>query len=145
VSGFHHIQEAMPRARKDQGPILVEAPEIEGRYVELGDTTVAFERFPVDVDPAPFFRGLPVDRCQCPHWGTVISGRLVFRYADREEILTAGDAYYAEPGHLPLASGGTEVVESSPTAQLQATAAVVCANMAQTWRQRRSRSDDRRG
>jgi hypothetical protein len=120
----------MPRTRKDEAPILVEAPEIEGRYVELGTTTVAFERFLVDVDPAPLFRGLPDDRCQCPHWGTVISGRLVFRYADRDEILTAGDAYCAEPGHLPLVSAGTEIVEFSPTEQFQATMAVLGANMA---------------
>ena len=112
------------------GMVLVDAPEIEGRYVELDDTTVAFERFRVDVDPAPFFRGLPDDRCQCPHWGTVLSGRMTFRYADREETLTAGDAYYAAPGHLPLVTAGTEVVEFSPTAQLQATMAVVGANMA---------------
>ena len=110
----------MPHTRRDEAPILVDAPEIEGRYVELGDTTVAFERFRVDVDPAPLFRGLPDDRCQCPHWGTVLSGRMVFRYADHAETLTAGDAYYAAP----------EVVEFSPTAQLQATMAVVGANMA---------------
>jgi hypothetical protein len=120
----------MPHTRRDEAPILVDAPEIEGRYVELDDTTVAFERFRVDVDPAPFFRGLPDDRCQCPHWGTVLSGRMTFRYADREETLTAGDAYYAAPGHLPLVTAGTEVVEFSPTAQLQATMAVVGANMA---------------
>jgi hypothetical protein len=120
----------MPRTRRDEAPILVEAPEIEGRYVELGKTTVAFERFLVDVDPAPLFRGLPDDRCQCPHWGTVISGRLVFRYADRDEILTAGDAYYAEPGHLPLLSASTEIVEFSPTEQFQVTMAVLGANMA---------------
>ena len=120
----------MSRTRKDEAPLLVDAPEIEGRYVELGDTTVAFERFRVDADPAPFFRGLPGDRCQCPHWGTVLSGRLVYRYADHEETILPGDAYYAEPGHLPLVTAGTEVVEFSPTAQLQATMAVVGANMA---------------
>jgi hypothetical protein len=120
----------MPRTRKDEAPILVDAPEIEGRYVELGDITVAFERFALDVDPARFFRGLPDDRCQCPHWGTVLSGRLVFRYADREEVLTAGDVYYAEPGHLPLAAGGTEVAEFSPTELLRTTMAVIGANMA---------------
>jgi hypothetical protein len=49
----------MSRTRKDEAPVLVEAPEIEGRYVELDDTTVAFERFPVDVDPAPLFRACP--------------------------------------------------------------------------------------
>ena len=55
---------------------------------------------------------------------------MVIRYADHEETFRAGDAYYAAPGHLPLVFAGTEVVEFSPTAQLQATMAVLGANMA---------------
>lgn len=120
----------MPHIRKDAAPLLADEPEIQGRYAELGEHTVAFESFPVDVDPAPFFHGLPDDRCQCPHWGIVVSGRIVVRYADREETLTAGDAYSMAPGHLPLIFAGTEVIEFSPTAQLRETMAVVGANMA---------------
>ena len=120
----------MPRTRKDEAPILVDEQQLEGRYAELGETTVSFETFRQDVDPAPLFRGLPGDRCPCPHWGTVLTGRLVFRYSDHDETYVAGDAYVAPPGHLPLVSAGTEVVEFSPTAQLQATMAVLGANLA---------------
>lgn len=120
----------MPRTRKDEAPVLLDLPEIEGRYLDLGDYTVSYETFRADTDPAPLFHGLPDDRCQCPHWGVVQSGRLVVRYADREETYRAGDAYYAAPGHLPLTFAGTEVVEFSPTAQLQATMAVLGANLA---------------
>lgn len=120
----------MPHIRKDQAPLLADEPEIQGRYAELGDSTVSFESFPVDVDPSPFFRGLPDDRCPCPHWGVVLSGRILVRYADREEELTAGDAYYLAPGHLTVLSAGTEVVEFSPTGELNATMAVVGANLA---------------
>jgi hypothetical protein len=120
----------MPRTRKDEAPILLDEPEIEGRYAELGEHTVSFESFHADADPAPLFRGLPDDRCPCPHWGVVLSGRIVVRYPDREETLEAGDAYVMTPGHLPLVFAGTEVVEFSPTAALQATMAVVGANMA---------------
>jgi hypothetical protein len=124
-------QEAtMPRTRKDEAPILLDEPEIEGRYVELGDWTVSYETFRADADPAPLFRGLPDERCQCPHWGVVLSGRLVMRYADRDETFTAGDAYYVGPGHLPLVFAGASVVEFSPTDALQATTAVLGANMA---------------
>ncbi len=42
----------------------------------------------------------------------------------------AGDAYYAPPGHLPTLYAGTEVVEFSPSDQLQETMAVVEKNMA---------------
>lgn len=120
----------MPRTRKDEAPVLLDLPEIEGRHLDRGDCTVPYETFRADTDPAPLFHGLPDDRCQRPHWGIVQSGGLVGRYADPEEIYGAGDAYYAAPGHLPLTFAGTEVVEFSPTGQLQATMAVLGANLA---------------
>jgi hypothetical protein len=119
----------MPRTTKTEAPILVDEPPIEGRYVDLGGYTVAFETFRLDADPAPLFRGLPDDRCQCPHWGVVKSGNLTMRYADRDETFSAGDAYYAAPGHTPVLTAGTEVVEFSPTDALQQTMAVVGMNM----------------
>jgi len=119
----------MPRTCKDEAPILVDDEVFEGRYVELDGYTVGFESFKADADPAPLFRGLPDDRCQCPHWGVVLKGKLVFRYADREETFHAGDAYYGAPGHLPLAFAGTEVVEFSPSVELQQTMAVLGQNM----------------
>ena len=54
---------------------------------------------------------------------------MVIRSPDREETFRAGDAYYAIPGHLPLVFADTEVVEFSPTVQLQATMAVVGASL----------------
>jgi hypothetical protein len=59
----------------------------------------------------------------------VLSGKIVFRYADHDETYVAGDAYVAPPGHLPLMFAGTELVEFSPTAALEATMAVVGANL----------------
>jgi hypothetical protein len=46
-----------------------------------------------------------------------------------EEIYEAGDAYYAAPGHVPTLYAGTDVVEFSPTAELQKTIEVVSKNM----------------
>ena len=120
----------MPSANKMTTPLAVDLPEIQGRYAELDGYTVGFESYPEDLDPAPFFQGLPDDRCQCPHWGIVMSGRIVVSYPDGEETFTAGDVYYAPPGHLPLISAGTAVVEFSPTADLGRTMAVVEANLA---------------
>jgi hypothetical protein len=120
----------MPRTTKREAAVGVDIPELEGRYVDLGGYTVGFETFKVDLDPADYFRGLPDDRCQCPHWGTVVSGSITFRYADREETFGAGDAYYAPAGHLPRMTAGTEVVEFSPSEALGATMAVVEGNLA---------------
>ena len=120
----------MPSANRLSTPVAVDEELIQARYAELDHYTVGFESYPQDVDPAPFFVGLPDDRCQCPHWGTVVSGQLTFRWADREETFVAGDAYYAPPGHLPLITAGTSVVEFSLTDELEATMSVVERNLA---------------
>jgi hypothetical protein len=120
---------AMPRVSKDDAPIVVDVPEIQIRQIDLHDYTVTFNTVKADSDPAPLFRGLPNDRCQCPHWGTVLSGKVVYRFADHDETYTAGDAYYAGPGHLPLSYAGTETIEFSPAAELRETLAVVGRNM----------------
>ncbi|GCD88216.1 cupin domain-containing protein [Nocardioides sp. LS1] len=120
----------MPSASKLTTPVAVDLPQIEGRYADLGGYTVGFETFPQDVDPAPLFAGLPDDRCPCPHWGVVQSGQVTFRWADHEETYGAGDAYYAGPGHVPLLSAGTSIVEFSPSDLLGETMAAVERNLA---------------
>jgi hypothetical protein len=125
-------EDTMPSANRLTTPVAVDEPQIEGRYAALGDYTVGFETLKQDADPAPYFVGLPGDRCQCRHWGVVTEGQLTFRWADHEETFVAGDAYYAPPGHLPLLAAGTTIVEFSPTAELEATMAVVQGNLARS-------------
>ncbi|GAA3825613.1 cupin domain-containing protein [Nocardioides panacisoli] len=120
----------MPSANQATTPVAVDIPQLRGRYAPVGDYTVAFELFPQDVDPAPFYAGLPDDRCQCPHWGFVTTGEVTFRWKDHSETYRAGDAYYAPPGHLPLITSGTSVVEFSPSVDLDHTMAVIEANLA---------------
>ena len=120
----------MPSANRASTPIAVDAEMIEGRYAPLDGCTVSFETFKQDFDPAPFFVGLPDDRCPCAHWGVVTEGQLTFRWPDRDETFVAGDAYYASPGHLPLVTAGTSVVEFSPTEDLYMVMAVVGKNLA---------------
>ena len=52
------------------------------------------------------------------------------RYPDREEVIEAGDAYYQEPGHLPLIEEDTEVLEFSPKGEYQKTMEVAERNIA---------------
>jgi quercetin dioxygenase-like cupin family protein len=59
----------------------------------------------------------------------VLKGSLTFTYADRQEVVEAGEAYYAEPGHTPSSAPGTEIVEFSPTHSLEETMAVVMKNV----------------
>ncbi|MBO0707740.1 MAG: cupin domain-containing protein, partial [Candidatus Dormibacteraeota bacterium] len=79
----------------DYGPVLDRAEDLDGY-------TVSFALFREDVDGTPLLKGLPDDRCQCPHWGYVLKGRVTFRYADRDEVYEAGEAFYTPPGHIPV-------------------------------------------
>ena len=118
----------MPKVSSESASTRHEAPGYEGRFEDLGGYTVAFETYSEDADLAPLFAGLPDDRCQCPHWGIVLEGRLTSRYANGEETIEAGEAYFAPPGHTPMLHAGTKVVEFSPSAELERTIEVVMRN-----------------
>ena len=120
----------MPSTSRDTATETITMEGFEGRYENLaGGYTVGFESYGSDADLADFFRGLPDDRCQCPHWGYVITGKLSFRSANGQETFEAGDAYYAPPGHTPYLFAGTEIVEFSPTDALGETIEVVTENL----------------
>lgn len=109
---------------------VAEMEGFEGRYGEIDDYTIGFETYTADADVAPFFRGLPDDSCQCPHWGVVLKGKLTYRYTDGgEDVIEAGEADYARPGHTPLLTAGTEIVEFSPSSELAKTMEVVMKNV----------------
>jgi hypothetical protein len=118
----------MARASRTTAARAASGPGYQGHFDELGDYTVAFEQFTGGGDMAPLFLGLPDDRCQTPHWGVVFEGRLTFTYADGEDVIEAGEAYYARPGHTPAADPGTETIEFSPTEELRKAMAVVTRN-----------------
>jgi hypothetical protein len=120
----------MPRARKASAPITVNTPFYCGKTVQLGDVTVMFETFPEESNGAPFFRGLPDDRCSCPHWGLVVSGSWTAHYRDHHETFEAGDVFYSPPGHLPSCAAGTELITFSPTRELTEVLAAIGRNVA---------------
>lgn len=107
----------------DHGPVVEKADDLAGY-------TVNFVEFRQDIDATPLLKGLPDDRCQCAHWGYVLKGKMTMRFADREEVYEAGDAFYAPPGHIPIRhEPGTEVVQFSPAEDLKKTEAVLMKNM----------------
>jgi hypothetical protein len=111
-------------------PVAMEAAGVVIRLAEWGEMNVGLETFPAGTDTEPVFKGLPDDRCQCPHWGYVVKGGLRIRYKDREETAKAGDAYYMSPGHLPIFDEDTEVVEFSPRGEYERTMEVAARNVA---------------
>ena len=103
---------------------------VEDRHADLDGYAVSFVTFRDDIDATPLLKGLPDDRCQCPHWGYVVKGRMTMRFGDREEVFEAGDAFYSPPGHVPVShEPGTEIVQFSPSEELRLTAAAIARNM----------------
>ena len=86
-----------------------------------------FVEFREDIDATPLLKGLPDDRCQCPHWGYVLEGQPDLSLPPTgDEVYEAGDAFYAPPGHVPVRhEPGTEIVQFSPADELRATEAVM--------------------
>src|SRR3954447_24749357 len=84
------------------------------RGADWGEMRAAVVSVPAGTDFGPLLQGLPDDRCQCPHWGYVIKGALRISYADRDEVLRAGDVYYMPPGHTGVAEEDTEFLEIAP-------------------------------
>ena len=97
------------------------------RSSQLDGYTVNFVTITKTHDLGPVLASLPGGNCSCPHWGYVLKGRVVVRYADRQETLQAGDAFYMPPGHAPEAEEGTELVQFSPTGQLAQVEAAIAA------------------
>jgi hypothetical protein len=120
----------MPKVSKESAAHVDDmGPMGEDRHEDLDGYTVNFTTLHQEEDLAPLLKGLPDDRCQCPHWGYVFKGTLTWRFADHEEVYEAGDAYYAPPGHVPVASAGSEFLSFSPTDELQVTMAAIMKNM----------------
>ena len=120
----------MPKVSKESATEGGEFGPVTDRYNEIESYRVNFTTFHEDVDGTPLMKGLPDDRCQCPHWGHVIRGRMRVHYADREEILQAGDVYYLSPGHTTSTDEPTELIEFSPRGEYQKTLEVVGRNLA---------------
>jgi hypothetical protein len=58
----------------------------------------------------------------------VLKGRLRILYADREESLTSGCAYYLPPGHNIVVEEDCELIEFSPKGEYEKTLHAVARN-----------------
>jgi hypothetical protein len=107
----------------DHGPVIERSEKLDGY-------TVNFLTFREDIDQTPLLKGMPDDRCQCPHWGYVFKGKLTFRFADHEEVFQAGDAFYLPSGHIGVQNEpGTEYLQFSPSDELRKVSEVMMQNM----------------
>jgi hypothetical protein len=108
------------RSEIEEIPVEMRLDGIETRAVSWGDLLVRHIDLPAGVDFTPLFKGLPDDRCQCPHWGYVLRGAITVRYADgTEETTTAGEVFHWPGGHTGWTDQGVVFLEFSPAEQLQ--------------------------
>jgi hypothetical protein len=119
----------MPKVSRESAPERVDYGPAEDRTDRFNGYTVNFTSIREDSDLAPLLKGLPGDSCQCPHWGYLTAGQITVRYADHDEVIEPGDAFFMPPGHVPAAKAGSEFVMFSPTDELAVSEAAMRANM----------------
>lgn len=119
----------MPTVSRENASQVVRSAGAEDRTEEFLGYTVNFVSVLQDADLAPLLKGLPDDRCQCPHWGYLFKGKITVSYADGEEVILPGEAFYMAPGHAPAAEAGTEFVQFSPSEELGVSMAVMAKNV----------------
>jgi hypothetical protein len=120
----------MPKLSKQTASVVEDFGVAEDRHDDIDGYTVNFVTIRQSHDLAPMLASLPGGKCSCPHWGYVLKGRLTIRYADHEEIVESGEAFYMSPGHAPAAEAGTELVQFSPAEQLATTTEAIKKAMA---------------
>jgi hypothetical protein len=101
--------------KREQVPVAIDAPGVELRKEKLGNMSVAFVRAQKGTDLRPALKGLPDDRCQCPHWGYLFKGKVRMHTAEGVRDYEAGQAFYWAPGHAPEMLEDSEYVDFSPS------------------------------
>ncbi len=71
----------MPGLSKQTAANVEHHGPVEDRHEDIDEMTVNFLSFGIDIDGTPLLKGLPDDRCPCPHWGYVTKGKLTYRFA----------------------------------------------------------------
>ena len=60
----------MPSVARDRIAETDDYGPVEDRHEDVEGPTIQFVTIREDVDAASLLRGLPDDRCNCPHWAT---------------------------------------------------------------------------
>ncbi len=119
----------MPKVSKESAAKVQDVGAGEVRWEVVEGYEIDFFDIREASDLAPLLKGLPDDRCPCPHWGYVIKGSVTFTFADHKEVFEAGDAFYVPPSHTPAVTAGTQYVMFSPHEQLAEVSAVIERNV----------------
>jgi hypothetical protein len=103
-------------ASQQEMTTVLAAGDASIRGLDWDGMRVVIMKIPAGTDFTPLLKGLPGDRCPCPHWGYVLKGRLRIEDGDGEYAIEAGDVFYLPPGHTAFAEVDSECFEVSPSA-----------------------------
>ncbi len=117
------------RAKKSDIPVMFESGKSYARYTEWAGMDVGWEGWQGGRDSTSLFKGLPDDRCQVPHWGYMIEGRMRIKYRDHDEVINAGEVFYLPPGHIAVMEEDSEFVDFQPKGEVKKTFEVVSRNL----------------
>ncbi|MEO6204459.1 MAG: cupin domain-containing protein [Mycobacteriales bacterium] len=110
------------RITKNDIPTKIDIPGAKARQkTDFGDASgygaMGAEYFSLGAgaDIAPLLQGLHDDVCHAPHWGFVISGKVIVTYTDGTEETNSGqDLFHWPAGHSVRVVDDAEVVLFSP-------------------------------
>lgn len=91
----------------------LQGPGVEIRRADDDGLAQCLIRLSAGLRTDPLFAGLPEDRCQCVHWGYIISGTMRVHSTEGAHDYNAGEVYYWAPGHNLEAVTDTEYLEIS--------------------------------
>ena len=94
-------------------PTVLSGPGTEIRRQDFGGLAMCLIRLEEGARTDEVFAGLPDDRCQCAHWGYIISGTMRVHSAGGSASYHSGEPYFWAPGHNLEAATDAEYLEIS--------------------------------
>ena len=99
-------------------------PELEGpgvgiRRMDAGGLATCLIRLDAGLKTDPLFAGLPDDRCQCAHWGYIVSGTMRVHSADGSRLAHTSTSRRTTPrrdrrcGHVDGSPASSLVVQEN--------------------------------
>jgi hypothetical protein len=110
------------KVRRDDIDVKMDIPgAVVRQQTDFGDASrfgkISGEYFSLSkgVDTTPLFEGLKGNKCQCPHWGFVLSGQLTATYENGlKETVCKDDLFYWPPGHNIFVEEDSNIIMFSP-------------------------------
>jgi hypothetical protein len=100
--------------------VMMEGGGASVRSMACNGMLASILSIPPGTDFTPALKGLPDDLCPSEHWGHVLSGSIMIRYADgTTETTKAGESFHWPAGHTAISAEGCTFFEVSPEKEMR--------------------------